>query len=216
MAYVYRHIRLDKNEPFYIGIGSDNDGKYTRANRKTQRGKYWTNIVKKTEYVVEIIEDDLTWNDAIIKEMWWINFYGRIDNKKGPLINHTDGGDGMIGWRPSEETLKHLSNVRKGRVFRNPGFKISEEQKEKIRKSRTGVPPSNKGVPLTPEQREKISISKKGIPSEKRKPVICIETGEVFASIEHAEKDPRFYRGAISKVLSGLRENAKGFHFKYY
>jgi hypothetical protein len=26
MAYVYRHIRLDKNEPFYIGIGS---GGYT-------------------------------------------------------------------------------------------------------------------------------------------------------------------------------------------
>ena len=21
MAYLYRHIRLDKNEPFYIGIG---------------------------------------------------------------------------------------------------------------------------------------------------------------------------------------------------
>lgn len=23
MAIVYRHIRLDKNEPFYIGIGKD-------------------------------------------------------------------------------------------------------------------------------------------------------------------------------------------------
>jgi len=23
MAYVYRHIRLDKNEPFYIGISND-------------------------------------------------------------------------------------------------------------------------------------------------------------------------------------------------
>lgn len=28
MAYVYRHIRLDKNEPFYIGIGKDEGGKY--------------------------------------------------------------------------------------------------------------------------------------------------------------------------------------------
>ena len=34
MAYIYRHIRLDKNEPFYIGIGSDVEGKYKRANRK--------------------------------------------------------------------------------------------------------------------------------------------------------------------------------------
>jgi len=23
MAYLYRHIRLDNNEPFYIGIGND-------------------------------------------------------------------------------------------------------------------------------------------------------------------------------------------------
>jgi hypothetical protein len=23
MIYLYRHIRLDKNEPFYIGIGED-------------------------------------------------------------------------------------------------------------------------------------------------------------------------------------------------
>jgi hypothetical protein len=30
MAYVYRHIRLDKNEPFYIGIGSDSS--FARAN----------------------------------------------------------------------------------------------------------------------------------------------------------------------------------------
>jgi hypothetical protein len=29
MAYVYRHIRLDKNEPFYIGVGSDSN--YSRA-----------------------------------------------------------------------------------------------------------------------------------------------------------------------------------------
>ena len=32
MAYIYRHIRLDKNEPFYIGIGSDKD--YKRAYNK--------------------------------------------------------------------------------------------------------------------------------------------------------------------------------------
>ena len=32
MAYVYRHIRLDKNEPFYIGIGSD-------ANYSRSRGR---------------------------------------------------------------------------------------------------------------------------------------------------------------------------------
>ena len=31
MAYLYRHIRLDKNEPFYIGIGSNELNNYKRA-----------------------------------------------------------------------------------------------------------------------------------------------------------------------------------------
>ena len=31
MAYLYRHIRLDKNVPFYVGIGDDKEGLYKRA-----------------------------------------------------------------------------------------------------------------------------------------------------------------------------------------
>jgi hypothetical protein len=42
---VYRHIRLDKNEPFYIGIGSDRN--YKRASSIKDRNKYWGNIVNK-------------------------------------------------------------------------------------------------------------------------------------------------------------------------
>ena len=55
MAYVYRHIRLDTNQPFYIGIGIDNKSKYHRANTHHGRNNYWKNIVKKTDYAVEIL-----------------------------------------------------------------------------------------------------------------------------------------------------------------
>ena len=45
MAYLYRHIRLDKNEPFYIGIGGDDKGYYERAYHKiSHRNKHWKNI----------------------------------------------------------------------------------------------------------------------------------------------------------------------------
>ena len=33
MAYVYRHIRLDKNEPFYIGISKDAYRPFTKKGR---------------------------------------------------------------------------------------------------------------------------------------------------------------------------------------
>ena len=70
MAYLYRHIRLDKNEPFYIGIGSDE--KYKRAYSKKSRNKYWSNIANITEYEVEIMLDNLTWEEVCKKEIEFV------------------------------------------------------------------------------------------------------------------------------------------------
>ena len=39
MAYLYRHIREDKNEPFYIGIGSDSTYKRANQTKKERRNK---------------------------------------------------------------------------------------------------------------------------------------------------------------------------------
>ena len=38
MAYVYKHTRLDTNEIFYIGIGSDNS--FNRAFSKKKRNNF--------------------------------------------------------------------------------------------------------------------------------------------------------------------------------
>jgi hypothetical protein len=64
MAILYRHIRLDKNEPFYIGVSKTQ----TRPYIKNGRNKRWKEIVSKTEYSVEILFDDLTWEQAQEKE----------------------------------------------------------------------------------------------------------------------------------------------------
>ena len=59
--YIYRHIRLDKNEPFYIGFGTKLKEFYTfqsefsRAYNKTSRSKYWKHITNKTNYKIEIL-----------------------------------------------------------------------------------------------------------------------------------------------------------------
>jgi hypothetical protein len=107
MAYVYRHIRLDKNEPFYIGIGSDD--KYYRANKKSQRNIHWKRVVAKTPYEIEIMLDNLTWDEACEKEREFIKLYGRVNLKTGPLTNMTDGGDGTLGLVVSDETREKLS-----------------------------------------------------------------------------------------------------------
>ena len=54
MALLYRHIRLDKNEPFYIGVAK----KESRPFSKKDRNKKWHEIVSKTKYEVEVILDN--------------------------------------------------------------------------------------------------------------------------------------------------------------
>lgn len=120
--YVYRHIRLDRNIPFYIGIGTcrlnatKNDRYYLRAYNKNSRNNYWIKIANKTDYNIEIVYEDEDLNIIREKEIELIKLYGRLDQKTGTLCNFTDGGDGAFN--PSSESIrKRLQNTiqRKGK-----------------------------------------------------------------------------------------------------
>lgn len=129
MAYVYRHIRLDKDVPFYIGIGTDK--KYTRANSDRNRNKHWRNIVSGTEYEVEILFNDIDLEFAKEKEKEFIALYGRSDINKGSLCNLTDGGEGCLG-------LVHTEEARLKMGIPNKGKAISEEHRKIISLFHTG------------------------------------------------------------------------------
>ena len=97
MAYVYRHIRLDKNVPFYIGIGSDSDYKRAYQLKNSRRNPIWNKIISKTDIEIEILIDNLTYEEAILKEIEFINLYGRLNINTGTLSNLTYGGEGTKG-----------------------------------------------------------------------------------------------------------------------
>ena len=127
MAYVYRHIRLDKNEPFYIGIG--NDKSFSRARERSNRNNHWTNIANQTDIEIEILCSDLTWEEARRKEVEFIKLYGRKDLGSGSLVNMTDGGEGALN--PTEE------NRQKKRDFKIK-FKVSDKTKKKLSDNKIG------------------------------------------------------------------------------
>lgn len=167
MAYVYRHIRLDTNEIFYIGIGSENND-YKRAHTKRNRNKYWHNIVNKTNYEVEIILDNLTWEEACTKEIEFIKLYGRRDLNQGTLVNMTEGGEGPLGFMHSQESKDKMSKSRIGKPSRNKGKpgtnlgkKFSQETKDKMSKSSMGNSYAL-GTLRTDEAKEKYRQSKLG------------------------------------------------------
>ena len=121
MAVVYRHIRLDKNEPFYIGIGDTESRAYNRINRS----KRWKSIAGKG-YEVEVLFDNITWDEACEKEKELINLYGRRDLKTGTLVNMTDGGEGTFGYKHKDSVKQKLKDLYSGEGNRWYGKKRPE------------------------------------------------------------------------------------------
>jgi hypothetical protein len=191
MAVVYLHKRKDNNEVFYIGIGNDIKRAFDIKNRKN---KHWKKVVNKYGHIVEIIKDNLSWDEVCELEKYWIKFYGRFDLNEGTLVNMTDGGEGQPN--PSEETRQKLKyqrtedqkqNLRsyqigvkqseetiKKRI--NSGFHKTEEYRKKMSESLSGDKNPNKKEenkkklrkpkkPRTKEHSQKISEAKKGKPS---------------------------------------------------
>lgn len=111
--FVYRHIRLDKQEPFYIGIGSitlsrglSHKAVHSRAYKTKGRNNIWKKISAKTSYRVEIIYNSNQYSDIQAQEQYLIKKYGRIDKGTGILANLTDGGEGVPDKLHSAESLK--------------------------------------------------------------------------------------------------------------
>jgi hypothetical protein len=176
MAYVYRHIRLDKNEPFYIGIGSDEN--YKRAFSKNSRNKYWKNIINNCDYEVEILLNNISLPEAKVKEIEFIKLYKRkIDG--GSLCNLSLGGEGTNGYIRTKENKDKIAlfNIGKKRPkevgdkisLRLKGIKRDDSFKDKLRNRMMGNTYTS-GIPLSQEHRNKIGMANKG---NKQKVVVC-------------------------------------------
>lgn len=144
-GYLYRHIRLDTNEVFYIGVGMHNtDKKFKRAYFKYNRNDMWNNIVAKTDYIVEIMMINIPDNLLFEKEMEFIKLYGRRNMKNGSLCNLTDGGEGFRGVIRKKLTTPHPrlgTKMPEEQRLAMIGRKLSKEHRENISKGNKGELP---------------------------------------------------------------------------
>lgn len=136
--FIYWHKKADDNYIFYIGQGVKKGREKSLANRNN----HWQNTVKKHGFVSEIISNNLTKQQADNLEKFLIKELGRQDLGKGPLVNMTDGADGVFNI--SNEVRRRMSLLKIGKYDgeKNPmfgkTFKHTDEAKEKIRKSSIG------------------------------------------------------------------------------
>jgi hypothetical protein len=187
MACIYRHIRLDKNEPFYIGIGNTEQ----RAYSVKSRNKHWQNI-SKNGYDVEILMDDLSWGEACQKEIEFILLYGRKDLNTGCLSNMTNGGEGQLNRVISQETRYKLGNKR--------GIKESEESC------------LNKKIAAQKLKEEGRLTLKYGVSTKK---VISIKTNKTWESAKICAIENNIKPEYLHKLLNGTIKNNKT-EYRYY
>jgi hypothetical protein len=125
--YVYGHYILGSEEPFYIGKGKED-----RAWSKTGHNVYWDRIVKKYDYEVKLLHENLDESTAHKIETELITKYGRKNIKTGCLVNMTDGGEGASGITQTPETKEKRRNSNK-RTWNQPNKKIERSLESKKR-----------------------------------------------------------------------------------
>jgi len=215
MAYLYRHIRLDNNTPFYIGIGSSVD--YSRAYERFARNTLWKNIINKTEYRIEIVLDELSWDEACIKEREFIALYGRRDLGKGPLVNLTDGGDGIFGFKHSEETKTKLrkpksreSELKRQETYKQLNYSHSKDTKQKISTALIGIKRSKES------QEKRIATRKQNgvVPWNKGKKTASTRTEYLHS--EETKKNMRKPKTKIQCPHCGINGTVKKMTEKHF
>ncbi len=145
--FKYDSLELD-HEPFYIGKGQKerlfDHISESIGNRKTIRNSRKHNKIKKIfenglQPIIIKIHDKISEEECLILEKKFINLIGRQDLDKGPLTNHTDGGEGTSGYIFTEQDKIKMSEAQKKTINHSTrGKKFSEETKEKLRKGKIG------------------------------------------------------------------------------
>ncbi len=221
--YIYRHIRPDKNEVFYIGKGRNVKTSHSERHLEINgRNKWWKHIVAKNNgvFISEIIYCCDTESEINGKEIEFIKLYGRMDLQQGTLCNLTDGSDGSTGIKVSDTTKQKLRDRFSGANHPNYGKKLSEQTCIKKSESMKYSDKSLKGKKLPEWWKEKIRATKFGEQnpmfgkiSSRAKRIIDTETGIEYTSIMEAAKSTPYQFQYISAMLNGTKKNKTNLKF---
>jgi hypothetical protein len=215
-------------EPYYVGKGNgDRIFNHLRNSKSSKQNKHKYFKIKNIindgynpeNSIIKII-DNIKEIDSLYFEKYLIKLIGRHDLNLGPLTNLTFGGDGISGYKFSEDMKEKLSNygkyfwqteygiyLRNKRSIEDKGKKKSEETKEKMNIKRFGrkmseetkkkISDANKGRKASEETKRKMSISRTGKKLSKESLVKMSKS-----QIKRYEKEIELYGEILKKNIT--------------
>jgi hypothetical protein len=199
--YVYAYLRKVDSKtakagtPYYIGKGS--------KDRAWQR-RTWERVKSPSDnWRVVILESELTSVGAFALERRYIKWYGRKDLNTGILINKTDGGEGVDGYKHGPEQIEKIKEsnrrfIESGKVSSWKGRKHSAETIALFSKMR-------KGKKYTEKQKVNISATSKKLWSE-----IDFREKVVYSIKKSIEK--KLGRPLVQEVLAKKKEMGRYYY----
>jgi hypothetical protein len=126
--YVYVWFRKN-GVPLYVGKAAyreDDKRQRWQDHIRFSHNKHFSYIIRKYrgKLPIVIVREGLTEAEAFEVEVALIAAIGRYDQDQGPLVNHTNGGDGCVGYKETEEQKE-----KRIRALRNAASKISITRK---------------------------------------------------------------------------------------
>ena len=216
---IYKNTNINNNK-CYIGqttVGFDR--RYSGNLYKNTKNSYLKRSIEKYGIenfeIIKIFDVAFSRNELNIKEMYWIDYYNSNVSDSG--YNLTEGGEGSIGWHPSEETRNKMSENHwdcSGKNHPNYGKHLSEETRKKQSEIKKGKNPlDNLSEDVLKERNKKIGKWVKENRIGKNHPnaisIICVTTGRIFDTTAEGAK---YYniksRGNITECLKGNRKTA--------
>lgn len=217
---VYKHTNKINGKQ-YIGITKQNPRDRWGNNGRNYQNKcphFWNAITKYgwDNFEHSVIATNLSKDEACDMEIQLIqenrtqdrNYgYNTLSGGTAPSLpeevrrkmsQSMMGNKNGLGHPCSEEKRRKISEAQKGRPF-------TEERKQKLRK------PKSITYPCSEEKRQHIIDAKKD-----KKPIICVETGEVYSSIHECARQMGLNATSICAVLHDRYKTTGGYTFQYY
>lgn len=212
------------NHHIYIGKSKNIDNRWSQHKSTARLGKgtknHLYNAIRKygiENFELSIIEEiSLEEYDNISseREIYWIKYYNAYSDPNN--YNETKGGEGGVGWKPSQEWKDKMSQIKKEWYQTPEGRAKAKRQSERMKGQSF-----TKGIHHTEKWKKQHSERMKGENNPnygkhtQGKRCLCIELNKIFESTREAEKYIGVRHQNIAAACRGDSKTSGGYHWMY-